>query len=480
MNGENEPKGINRRKFLTASVAGLSGLALAACGQSDGGGQAGGTAGGAASTAAGGQASAAASGTANTAATQEAAGAAGGQANAALKGVNIKWSTWGNAGELQRFQEYTKDFNQRTGATSELIPIPTDYEPKILTQLSGGSAPDLFYSGDATMSKLIASKQIVDLTELVNGPSSKSKPGDVTEGLWGPARTEDGKIWGMPVDCNPLVFWYNKQLLQDAGVTTMPIDLQAQGQWNWDALSDMTQKVVAAGKRGVIFEAWFGPTWGWVTTNGGKVFDGNNFVAVDDPKAAEAFQYVLDNLKAKTFTFSGTLPKGQGLDAMFLSQQAAFVVAGRWLLPQFKKAANLQYDVVTWPTNTGNKIEPATIATAYMVQNAKAANPDAAFAMLTDFVSPEGQAFRLQGGGNAVPSVSGADQVVSEGNLPPNWQAFLDAREIGYAVWPGLANYPGLGSDIEKTFSEVFINGGEGKALLQKIADLVKQKQGAA
>ncbi|HEX6289501.1 MAG TPA: sugar ABC transporter substrate-binding protein [Herpetosiphonaceae bacterium] len=471
MSPKHDPKFISRRTFLSATAAALGGLALSGCGQSDGGGQAGGTAGG--------QASAPPSGATNTAATQEAAGAAG-QANASLKGVNIKWSTWGNAGEIQRFQEYTADFNQRTGANAQLIPQPQDYEAKLLTQLSGGSAPDLFYSGDATMSKLISTNQIMELTEMLSGPNSKSKPEDVTEGLWGPAKTEDGKIWGMPVDCNPLVFWYNKQLLQAAGVTTMPADLQKQGQWNWSALQDMTQKVVATGKRGVIFEAWFGPTWGWVTTNGGKVFEGNTFVAVDDPKAKEAFQYVLDNLKAKTFTYSGTLPKGQGLDAMFLSQQTAFVVAGRWLLPQFKKAANLQYDIAPWPTNTSNKIEPATIATAYMVQNVKAANKDAAFAMLTDFVSPEGQKFRLQGGGNAVPSVSGADEVVSEGNLPPNWQAFIDAREIGYAVWPGMANFPGLSTEIEKYLSEIYINGGEAQAVLQKIADLVKQKQGAA
>jgi len=479
MNGENEPKGINRRKFLSASAAALSSLALAACGQSDGGGQAGGTAGGQASAAANTAATQEAAGAAAGQASSAAAGAAGGQANASLKGTALKWSTWGNAGELTRFQEYTADFNQRTGATAELIPIPTDYEPKILTQLSGGTAPDLFYSGDQTMAKLIQSKAIIELTERMQSDASQSKPDIFVEGLWGPARTEDGKIWGAPVDCNPLVFWYNKQVLQDAGVTTMPADLQKQGQWTWDALSTMLEQVVAKGKRGLIFGNWFGPIWGWVTTNGGKVFDGNNFVAADDPKAIEGLKFIIDNVQGKTFTYSGSLPKGQGEDAMFLSQQTAFVVAGRWLLPVFKKAANLQYDVVTWPTNTGKKIEPATIATAYMVQNAKAANADAAFAMLTDFVSPAGQTFRLQGGGNAVPSVTGADQVVSEGNLPANWQAFIDARDVGYAIWPGLANYPGLGDEINKTLDQVWLQGGEVEATVQKIAGIVKQRQGA-
>lgn len=445
---------ISRRNFLRAAAATIGGVALAACGQSGSGGQPAGQAGGEA----GGQTGA----------------AAGGAASAA-----IKWSSWGNPGEVQRFNEYTADFNKRAGANAQFIPIPSDYEPKILTQLSGGTAPDIFYAGDSTLSKLVASKSIVELTELLKGPNSKSKPEDFIEGLWGPGRTADGKVWGAAVDCNPLVFWYNKQVLEEAGVTTMPADLAKENKWNWNALSTMLEQVAAKGKRGVIFENWFGPVWGWATTNGGKVWDGDNFVGAEDPKTKEAFKFVVDNLAAKTFTYSGSLPKGQGQDAMFLSQQTAFVIAGRWLLPVFKKAANLQYDVVTWPTNTGKQIEPATVATAYLVLNAKSANQEAAFNFYTDFVSKEGQTFRLQGGGNAVPSIKGADQVVSEGNLPANWQAFIDARDAGYAIWPGLANTPGLSDDMGKVLDEVFLKGGEVDATMQKLTDTVKAKKGA-
>lgn len=463
MDAKNNAKFISRRKFLSATATALGGLTLAACGQSSSS-----------------NASPAASSAASTPASGSAAAQTGGQAGGAINGAAIKWSSWGNPGEIERFNQYTADFNTRTGAKAELLPMPSDYESKLLTQLAGGTAPDLFYSGDTTMAKLISSNSIIDLTELASGPNSKSKPEDFYEGLWCPAKTADGKIYGMPVDCNAIVLWYNKQLLQEAGVTTMPADLQKEGKWTWDALSDMTQKVIATGKRGLVFENSWWSLHGWATTNGGKVFDGNNFVVHEDAKATAGFQYVLDNLNAKTFTYAGSLPKGQGLDAMFLSQQTAFVIAGRWLLSVFKKSPNLQYDIVTWPTNTGNKIEPAAIGTAYIVQNSKAANPDAAFTMLTDFVSKEGQIFRLKGGGNALPSIKGADEVVSEDNLPANWQAFLDAREVGYAIWPGLANYPGLGDEVNQTLDAVWLQGGDMAATLQKIANIVKQKQGAA
>ncbi|MGV2686840.1 extracellular solute-binding protein, partial [Clostridium perfringens] len=131
-------------------------------------------------------------------------------------------------------------------------------------------------------------------------------------------------------------------------------------------------------------------------------------------------------VKSKNITFSGTLPKGQGGDAMFMSNQVGFVAAGRWYLPLFKKNQGLEYDVVTWPTNTGNKIEPAGIPTAYMVMNKASKNKEAAYTFFSEYVSKEGQRFRLQGGGNAVPAVQGTDEVVLEGNLPEHAQLFLD------------------------------------------------------
>jgi multiple sugar transport system substrate-binding protein len=454
MSSENDPKFVSRRRFLRTAAAGIAGITLAACGSGGGGsaqpaGQTGGTTG----------------------------GQAGGAAGAA--GAAFKWSTWGNPGEIQRFKEFTDDYNKRTGAKVELVPIPNDgYPQKILTQLSGGTAPDVFYAGAEHIGQFIKSNLIVDLNEKLNGPASKSKPADFYEGLWGAAKTADGKIYGATVDCNPMVIWCNKQVLQEAGVTTMPADLQQDGKWTWQAFQDMCKQVVAKGKRGFIVENWYGPLWSWPTTNGGKVWDGEKFVGDQDAKTKEAFKFVQQNLQDKTFTYSGSLPKGQGMDAMFLSGQAAFVAAGRWLLPTFKKAANLQYDIVTWPTNTGKKIEPANVPTAYIVMNAKASNPEGAFAFLTDFVSKDGQIFRLKGGGNAVPSIKGADEVVSEGNLPPNWQALIDAREVGYALWSAQASTAGLDSEINKTLDEVWLKGGDIDATFTKIAEIVKQKKG--
>jgi multiple sugar transport system substrate-binding protein len=443
-------KNVSRRQFLRAAATAAGGIALVACGNT---------------------------GTGATTTTE------GGNAEAPSGGVaNIKWSSWGNPGEVQRFNEYTKDWNSKNpNVQATFIAIPSDYEAKMLTQLSAGTAPDVFYTGDGFIGRLIANKTIIDLTELLNSSASRSKPEEFAEGLWGAAKTKDGKYYGVTVDCNPMIMWYNKKLLTDAGISQMPADMQKAGNWNWDTFQETCAAAVAAGKRGYVFESWAAHPYSFVTSNGGTIYDDSGaFVANTNDKAKEAYQMIYDNIQNKNFVYSGTLPQGQGADAQFLSQAVAFVAAGRWLLPVFKKSASLDYDIVVWPTNTGKSPEPAVIPTAYMVQNAKTASQDGAFAFLTNFVSKEGQTFRLQGGGNAVPSVSGVDNLVSEGNDPPNWQALIDARDVGYALYAEETSVPGLSQDLQTESDNLWLKGGDVQATLDKMAQIAKDKMAAA
>jgi multiple sugar transport system substrate-binding protein len=391
--------------------------------------------------------------------------------------IKIKWATWGNPGELGRFQEFTDEYNKKNpNVQVELIPIPGEYEQKILTQLSGGTAPDAFYSGDGTIVKLIENNSIYELTPFMEAPDSKIKPTDFFEGLYGAAKRE-GKVYGVTVDDNPMVIWYNKKVLRDAGITEMPADLFEKGQWNWNTFRDITKKVKATGKYGYVLDNWWGHYYSWVSTNGGKVYDDKGkFIGHEDAKAKEAFKFLYDNIKDGTITFSGTLPKGQGGDAMFMSNQVAFVGAGRWYLPIFKKNEGLEFDIVPWPTNTGNKMEPAGIPTAYMVMNKATKHKEEVYKFIAEFVSKDGQIFRLSGGGNAVPSIAGADQVVLEGNLPEHAQYFLDAREIGYALTPFEAGVPGLSGEITSKLEALWLKGDSFEDALKDIGQAANKK----
>lgn len=392
----------------------------------------------------------------------------------------ITWATWGNTGEIARFQAYTSKYNADHKASAKLVPIPdyNQYGAKILTELNGGVGPDVFYAGDTQIAKFIQNHTIADLTSLLSGGKSQEKASDFNPGLWGAAKTKSGKIYGVPTDCNPHVLWYNKKVLQQVGITNDPATLASQGKWTRDTFVGMLEKAHAKGKYGFILDDEPSRYWNWATTEGGKIYDENgfgNFIAQDDPISLQTLNWLVQGVRSKLMLFGATLPNGQGDDLPFIGDQVAFVAAGRWFLPEFKQTKGLQYDIVPYPTTSG-KLGPANISTAYIVLNKRSKQMDAAFDFLTNFVSVTGQTLRLQGGGNAVPSITGPENVVLSGNDPAHAQSFLDARNIGYALFSAEMGTPGLTDDIKSALEPVWLQGADLKTALGKVAQMANPR----
>ncbi|GCE18298.1 extracellular solute-binding protein [Dictyobacter kobayashii] len=413
--------------------------------------------------------------------------ACGGGSTGGGSSASIKWSNWANTGELARFKAFTDDYNNthHTSVHYDYVPSANNnYFTKITTELNGGVAPDAFYVGDGDVAKLVANHTVMQLNDLLSSSKSKESADDFLPGLWGAAKTKSGKIYGVPVDCNPLLLWFNKKVLNDAGITTMPTDLYDQGKWTRPAFQDMIEKIHANGKQGFVLEAWSLQFYAWCTTNGGQIYDNNgygNFIAHEDPKSLEAFKWLADQINKKTMIYAGSLPKGQGSDLAFIGNQVGFISVGRWDLPEFKSAGGLEFDCVPFPSATGT-IAPAPVALAYMVINKKTKLQDAAFDFVTNYVSAAGQTFRLHGGGNAVPSIKSTDteKVVLEGNSPAHAKYLLDARNIGYGLFPAEGSAPALSDDIKTALEPVWLQGKDITTTLASVAAMANPRVKAA
>jgi multiple sugar transport system substrate-binding protein len=393
-------------------------------------------------------------------------------------GGSITWSTWTDAPNLPIFKNFTANYNKTYNANVQFNPVPTangNYFTKILTELNGGDAPDVFYVDDSDIGKLIANQTITQLDPLLNSSKSKEKATDFAPGLLRAAKTQSGKIFGVPVDSNPIVLWYNETVLQNAGITTMPADLSAQGQWTHDAFQQMINKLKAAGKYGYVLNNSPMVWWSWITANGGQLYADNgygNFIVNQDPNSLATMTWLADQVRAKTMVYVGSLPKGQGNDVAMISGQTGFIDADRWVFGEFNQAG-LKVDCVPFPSSTG-KIAPAAIYVAYMVINKKTKLPDQSFDFLTNYVSVDGQIFRLKSGGNAVPSIISpeTDKVVTDGNKPQHAQYMLDARQVGYSIPPAEAFAPGLQSDIQTAIEPIFVQGTDVKTTLAQVATM--------
>jgi multiple sugar transport system substrate-binding protein len=374
-------------------------------------------------------------------------------------GGTVTWGSWANPGEAERFKKYSADYQTKTGTKVIYQVVSGDYLAKLLTQLSGGSAPDAFYVGDTQMAKLIESNVLEPLDTYLASPDATVKFADTYPGLSKWCKSTDGKIYGIPVDCNPHAFWFNKKVLTAAGVTQDPAAAFDAGAWNQNAMTDLLTKVKAAGKKGAALESnWF-DICSWITTFGGTAFDDSGKAVFDtDPKAKAALEWLIEQVKSGNMTYGGSLPKGQGVDALFYAGQLATLGYGRWVLPNLKKLkSTVDYDIAPLPSEDGKTVMPVAIYTKAMSVNAQAKDKDAALRFLGDFVNADGQKARLSGGGNAVPSRAGLDDIVTEGNDPPHAKLFTEIAKNGYATPLLLARSPVKSNDFSNIMDSLLL-----------------------
>jgi multiple sugar transport system substrate-binding protein len=405
-----------------------------------------------------------------------ACGSGGGDGGSAAG--KVVWSTWGSPEELTRFTEFNEKFMaEHEGVSVELQPVAGygDYHSKLLAQLTSGTAPDVFYIGDDRLGEFVAAGVLMPLSDRMASDASQTAVEDFMPGTFGAAMSEDGEVYAAPNDVNPDALWYDKEALAAAGITEDPATLAENDEWTTEKFLEMNDRLAAAGLVGSMYWNYFGTHWSWVSAQGGTAYaEDGSFVGNTDPVTVDAVQTFADYMQDGTFVVADTLPEGAGADSMFVTHQAGFFAQGRYTIGTLREAGvEESYDIVRWPTPDGTAA-PTAVAASYLAVNATSDNPDDAFAFWTAFLSPEGQTFRLEGGGNAVPSIQGADDVVLEDGYPDHAQTFLDMREIGFANYAAESTVPGLSSDINDAMLDLYQGaGGTAQETLDKVAGLV-------
>jgi multiple sugar transport system substrate-binding protein len=390
----------------------------------------------------------------------------------------VVWSTWGSPDELTRFTDFDEQFMaENEGVSVELQPVAGygDYHSKLLAQLTSGTAPDVFYIGDDRLGEFVAADVLMPLSEKMGSDASETAVEDFMPGTFGAARTDDGEVYAAPNDVNPDALWYDKEALAAAGITEDPATLAENDEWTTAAFLEMNDKLADAGLMGTMYWNYYGTHWSWVSSQGGTAYgDDGSFVGNADATTVDAMQTFADYMQDGTFVVADTMPEGAGADSVFVTHQAGFFAQGRYTIGTLRSAGvEESYDIVRWPTPDG-AAAPTTVAASYLAVNKATDDPDNAFAFWTSFLSPEGQTFRLEGGGNAVPSIQGADDVVLSDGYPEHAQTFLDMREIGFANYAAESTVPGLSTDINEAMLDLYQGaGGTAQETLDEIAQLV-------
>ena len=148
--------------------------------------------------------------------------------------VEIVYTARGNADEIKVYQQAVDAFNEAQSSVHVTFEAsPSDgYNQSLITQLAGGTAADVIFVEDTIINQLIKNGTIANLEDFMATDSSYAKIEDFDETVLNATRTDDG-IWGLSVDCNPMVLYYSPAMFEELNIED-PQELFANGEWTWD------------------------------------------------------------------------------------------------------------------------------------------------------------------------------------------------------------------------------------------------------
>lgn len=91
----------------------------------------------------------------------------------------ITWATWGNEGELKRFEALNEAFMEANPDVKvNFIPIPNNgYSDKLLAMIASGTEPDLYYVADGNYHSLALGGKLEPLDSYIENDENINKDG---------------------------------------------------------------------------------------------------------------------------------------------------------------------------------------------------------------------------------------------------------------------------------------------------------------
>jgi multiple sugar transport system substrate-binding protein len=208
---------------------------------------------------------------------------------------------------------------------------------KVLLAAQQGTSPNLVIVDNPVVSTL-AEAEVLTTTDQISADTSAIEPNLLAAGEVG------GKAYGVPIGANTLALYYNKKVLDAAGVDPAKVT-------DWASLTAALGKVKASGKKGITFSAigteegsfqflpWF---WG----------SGADLKKLDSPDAVSALTLWTDWLK-QGYAPNSVLNNTQTTAWQeFITGDYGFVENGTWQLAGVK-SSGLDWGVIPIPSKAG-------------------------------------------------------------------------------------------------------------------------------
>jgi ABC-type glycerol-3-phosphate transport system substrate-binding protein len=283
--------------------------------------------------------------------------------SAAGKEVDLKiLSSWSTDTERGKALSTVVDkFNQaNAGKVRVSVDINPDwptYQEKVKTMIAANQTPDLFnYNFNPNDLSRQQSGKLLDFTPYMDDQwKARFSEQDLK------AMTVDGKLTSIPFEKAGILFYYNKELFNKAGIAEFPK--------TWDEFFAACEKLKSAGVTPISLMT---ADDAWHTTNaftylaasiaGTSVFDSGK--SLDTPEVAKAAEYL-----KKLFAYSTPDALGGNYAVSsnnFLTGNTAMIIDGPWMIGSIKPDMVTKIGVAAAPTFGDGKVKQGfTVTDAY-------------------------------------------------------------------------------------------------------------------
>lgn len=305
-------------------------------------------------------------------------GPTGGAARAQATQLSF-WQFYAPGGQVAAqskwFEDAVKGWNGTHDARIALQYVSNaDYMngTKLPTAFASGQGPDIFIISPGDFLRYYNGGVLLDLTLYIDAATQADFPETVIAN-----RKVDGKIYGVPMEVEPMAFYYRKDAFEAAGLNETNVPK------TWDELLETAKKLTTKDRFGVLFETtpgyyqnftWYPFLW----QGGGEIQGKDGRSAFNSPAAVQALKFWGDAVA------SGAAPRkplgGGAFDIVpnLGSGYCAMQNCGIWGISALAaNAKDVGYGVFKLPVPKGGSY--VTVGGGWaVVANAKGPNADAA------------------------------------------------------------------------------------------------------
>jgi multiple sugar transport system substrate-binding protein len=260
-----------------------------------------------------------------------------------------------------------------------------DLRQKLLTAVAGGEVPDLVRADIIWVPEFADMGALAALDQVM--PDFATYKAAVYAG---PLQTNfyKGHYYGLPLDTNTRVQFYNQNVMQQAGISSAPT--------TFDEFKAACDKVKALGKADTYcFSEGGTGAWNvlpWIWSNGGAITDDQYTKAtgyLNSKATVGAVQMLSDWLKAG-YISPTILGNGSSTSDELGKGTVSEIVDGPWMPPIFSaQYPDLKYGLANFPAGPGGSI--SVVGGEDIVLFDKSPNKDAALAFMRFMLNKESQ-----------------------------------------------------------------------------------------